>query len=226
MKARTMIACTTAPAGTHGNGRKNGNGNGTAAASGRLAPMDLARYRARVLNSYALVSYLPEPLGGFFDGLSRQLVPECRPHAHITLLPPRHLSGTVEEAQATLEQLAARLDPFDLEITTIEIFDVTAVIYAEIGAGRSRLLEIHKELNVEALYYEEQFAYHPHVTLAIKTEDRNISTLLAQARQEWDAYVGPRSFRVEHLHFVHNVAPDCWDDIASYPLNTAATLLK
>jgi 2'-5' RNA ligase len=143
------------------------NGNGANGHSSKLAPMDLARYRARVQDSYALVSYLPEPLSSFLDDLSRQLVPGCRPRAHITLLPPRHLSGTVEEAKECLDEIICDLEPFDLEITTIKTFDVTCVIYADIGHGRERLLEIYRQLNQQSLYYKEQFSYHPHVTLAI-----------------------------------------------------------
>lgn len=224
MRARTTIACADAQKAKNGNGKMMGNG--IAADSSRLAPMDLARYRARVLNSYALVSYLPEPLGGFLDSLSRELVPECRPHAHITLLPPRHLSGSVEEAKSTIERVTMTLRPFDLEITTIEIFDVTAVIYADIGAGRTRLFDLHRSLNVDSLFYQEQFDYHPHVTLAIKTEDRDVPALLERARREWAAYTGSRCFRVDQLHFVHNVAPDCWDDVASYLLPTPVVVQK
>ncbi|MCW5966080.1 MAG: 2'-5' RNA ligase family protein [Bryobacterales bacterium] len=180
--------------------------------------MDLARYRARVLDSYALVSYLPEPIGSFFNQLSRQLVPDCRPKSLITLLPPRHLSGSVEEAKATLASVTGSLQPFELEITTIEIFDATSVIYADIGEGRDRLLSIHVDLNVDALAYQEQFAFHPHVTLAIHANSENIHALVDEARLEWAAYPGERRFQVEHLHFVHNVAPECWEDIASYTL--------
>ena len=50
------------------------------------------------VNSYALVSYIPDPLRRFLDDLRRELVPGCVPAAHVTVLPPRPLSGTVEEA--------------------------------------------------------------------------------------------------------------------------------
>jgi 2'-5' RNA ligase len=199
------------------------NGNGGNGHSSKLAPMDLERYRARVLDSYALVSYLPEPLSSFLDGLSKQLVPGCKPRSHITLLPPRHLSGPVEAAKESLETVIHQIEPFDLEITTIESFDITCVIYADIGYGRERLLDIHRRLNTETLYYREQFAYHPHVTLAINPHSTNVHELLGEAQRAWAAYPASRVFRVEELHFVHNVAPEVWEDVAIYPLDALAS---
>ncbi len=202
--------------------RASKNGKGCSIPSDRLAPMDLERYRARVLYSFTLVAYLPEPLGSFFDDLSRQLVPGCKPRSHITLLPPRHLSGTVDEAKATLSRVLASLPSFELEITTIEMFDATAVIYADIGSGRDHLLEVHGRLNVGELSFHEQFAYHPHVTLAIHTEVGRIQDLFQEAKLEWAAYQGPRRFLVDELHFVHNEALDRWADVASFQLEAPA----
>lgn len=226
MSMRTTVTCAhpVTTKASDGVGEKNGNGIGQGASSRRLAPMDLERYRARVLDSYALVSYLPEPLGSFFNQLSKQLVPECRPKSHITLLPPRHLNGSEEEAKATLASVTSSLQPFELEITTIEMFDATSVIYADIGEGRDQLLSIHVDLNVDALSYQEQFSFHPHVTLAIHANPENIQSLLEEARLEWAAYPGERRFKVEHLHFVHNVALECWEDVARYTLETPSAI--
>src|SRR2546430_17316912 len=43
------------------------------------------------LNVYALVIYIPDPLGRFLDDLRRELVPDYNPHAHVSVLPPRPL---------------------------------------------------------------------------------------------------------------------------------------
>lgn len=180
--------------------------------------MDLAQYRARVFNSYALVTYIPEPLGSFLDSLSCSLVPGCRSHSHVTLLPPRHLSGSVEEALETLSAQTRTIAPFELQITSIDIFNVTSVIYANIGLGRERLLELHKKLNVGALHYDERFAFHPHVTLAIDTEHEDIGELADEARKRWSEYTHSRCFLVETFNFVHNVAAKDWEEIAVYDL--------
>ena len=44
------------------------------------------------INSFALVSYIPEPLAGFLDRLRQELVPNCFLRAHVTILPPRPIS--------------------------------------------------------------------------------------------------------------------------------------
>ena len=36
------------------------------------------------LNVFALVIYVPGPLGKFLDDLRRKLVPGCNPHAHVS----------------------------------------------------------------------------------------------------------------------------------------------
>ncbi len=180
--------------------------------------MDLAQYRARVFNSYALVTYIPEPLGRFLDTLSCSLVPGCRSHSHVTLLPPRHLNGSVEEAIETLAVQTRTIAPFELQITDIEIFNATSVIFANIGLGRDRLLELHRQLNIGALRYEERFPFHPHVTLAIDTEHEDISELADEARRRWNEYGRSRRFLVENFNFVHNVAVNDWEELAVYDL--------
>lgn len=184
--------------------------------------MDLAQYRARVIDSYALVSYIPDPLGSFLDDLSRALIPGCRAHAHVTLLPPRHLSGTEKEAKDLLAAECRTIAPFELQITDIEIFDITAVIYANIGLGRNRLLDIHKQLNTGALAFQEQFAYHPHVTLAIDMDHADIHGLAEKAREMWHEYSDSRRFIVDSLHFVHNEGLKNWSEVAVYDLVGAA----
>ncbi len=180
--------------------------------------MDLAQYRARVLNSYALVAYIPDPLGAFLDDLSRSLVPGCQTHAHVTILPPRHINGVVEDALDVLARETRTIAPFELQVSEIKIFDVTSVIYASVGLGRDRVIELHKKLNVDALYSEERFAFHPHVTLVIDSEHADIHALAGEARRRWSEFPKSRRFLVESFHFVHNVALNDWEEIAVYDL--------
>ena len=44
------------------------------------------------LNVFALVIYIPDPLGLVLDDLRRELVPTYNPHAHVSVLPPRPLA--------------------------------------------------------------------------------------------------------------------------------------
>src|SRR5579872_1177801 len=86
------------------------------------------------LNSYAVVSYIPEPLAGFLDRLRQELVPNCFLRAHVTVLPPRPVEAP-EEAWNIVKNVATSFAPFELRMTGIEVFPVSDVIYVEVGKG-------------------------------------------------------------------------------------------
>ena len=56
---------------------------------------------------FALVSYIPDPLGAFLDDLRLKLAPKCKPHAHITILPPRPICAEPHIAIQEIRSLAA-----------------------------------------------------------------------------------------------------------------------
>jgi hypothetical protein len=176
---------------------------------------------ARSQSLYALVIYLPQPLGGFLDELRLDLVPGCNPHAHVSLLPPRPLpvapETAIEEARAILADFA----PFDIELGKIEKFDVTDVIYISVEGGADRLRQMHQSLNRGALAFQEPFAYHPHVTLAQEIEPGRVETLLALAIRRWSEFPAPHRFRAEVTTFVRNTRGNLWIDLASPPLGAA-----
>src|ERR1700676_5394289 len=87
------------------------------------------------INSFALVTYIPEPLAGFLDRLRQELVPNCFLRAHVTVLPPRPISSTPESAWNQVRVLARRFSPFKIELTSVEVFPVSDVIYLSVGAG-------------------------------------------------------------------------------------------
>src|SRR5579883_3612289 len=109
------------------------------------------------LNIFALVIYLPDPLGSFLDDLRRELVPHDNPHAHVSVLPPRPLAVDWPQASEQVRALARTWKPFDVELTRIGIFPVTNVIYIEIGEGETELRQMHAATNQEALAFEEPF---------------------------------------------------------------------
>src|SRR5271167_3975159 len=91
------------------------------------------------INSFALVSYIPEPLAGFLDKLRQELVPNCFLRAHATILPPRPICSSPEAAWKTVRTLAPPFPPCEVELTQVEVFPVSDVIYIEIGRGREEL---------------------------------------------------------------------------------------
>src|ERR1700733_1254957 len=118
------------------------------------------------INSFALISYLPEPLAGFLDSLRCELVPRCQAKTHVTILPPRPLaSGVPEDAWSDLNDSLNLFPPFRVELTSVEVFAGTNVIYISIGAGFRELEQMHAALNQGPLQFDEPYKYHPHVTL-------------------------------------------------------------
>ena len=85
------------------------------------------------LNVFALVIYIPDPLGRFLDDLRRDLVPGCNPHAHVSVLPPRPLAVDWQAAGEQVRVRAGNWAPFDIVLDRLRIFPITNVIYLELG---------------------------------------------------------------------------------------------
>ena len=169
------------------------------------------------INSFALVSYLPEPLAGFLDRLRQELVPNCFLRAHVTVLPPRPLSAP-EEAWGMVKNLVARFTPFEVRMADVEVFPVSDVIYVNLEKGSEHLRLMHDVLAVDGFECKEQFAYHPHVTLAQELKPDELDELVAVARARWDQFAFDKSFRVEKIAFVQNTQRNEWIDLAECAL--------
>ncbi len=165
------------------------------------------------LNSFALVSYIPDPLAGFLDRLRQELVPNCFLRAHVTILPPRPLCSTPQKAWQTIRSLAPMFLPFEVSITDVNVFPISDVIYLDIGAGRKNLEEMHDRMNRDGLRYTEPFPYCPHVTLAQNLKPDELDELIHVARRRWKELPRPCSFNVEKLVFVQNDRRKDWHDL-------------
>jgi len=174
------------------------------------------------LNLFALVIYVPDPLGRFLDNLRRELVPHDNPHAHVSVLPPRPLRVDWPQASAQVRTLTDSWNPFDIELTNIDVFPVTDVVYIELGGGASELRRMHAAMNRSALDFVEPFSYHPHLTLAQEIAQTSVAGMRNLAAQRWRDYQGPRSFRAERAVLVQNTLNNCWIDLAEYSLGAVA----
>ena len=177
------------------------------------------------INSFALVSYIPEPLAGFLDRLRQELVPNCFLRAHVTILPPRPISSTPEAAWGIVRTLAPRFAPFDIEMTQLEVFPVSDVIHIEIGRGREELVRMHDSLNVDGLKFAEPYPYHPHITLAQELKGDEVDELARVARVRWDEYKLPKTFRVDKVFFVQNTRRKEWLDLGESALGHSESRL-
>jgi hypothetical protein len=165
------------------------------------------------LNVFALVIYIPGPLGLFLDQLRKDLVPDYDPHAHVSVLPPRSLAVGWQAASEEAAALTASRPPFDIELTHVSVFPVTGVVYIEIGAGGDELRRMHAAMNASTLGFEEPFAYHPHVTLAQELPTGNVAEVCELAAQCWRDYPGRRTFRAERAVLVQNTLSNRWIDL-------------
>jgi 2'-5' RNA ligase superfamily len=171
-------------------------------------------------NLYALVIYVPEPLGSFLDDLRREMAPGCTPHAHVSVLPPRPVgdeAGAISESREAVAQCA----PFELELGSVEVFPLTSVIYISVARGSHELRRLHERLNRGALAFAEPFPYHPHSTLAQELDVSQVEPLRDLATKRWRSFQGPRTFRAEQAVFVQNVGANVWKDLAVVPLRAA-----
>lgn len=170
------------------------------------------------LNVYALVIYVPDPLGRFLDDMRRALVPDCNPHAHVSVLPPRPIAGDWQTAREQVREITAERLPFDIALASIGIFPVTNVIYLELGQGSAEMHSLHSAMNSGALQFDEPFEYHPHITLVQDVPADQVTSLSTRAREMWASFDGPRVFRADRAAFVQNTLGACWIDLAEYEL--------
>ena len=175
------------------------------------------------LNSFALVSYIPEPLAGFLDRLRCELVPNCFLRAHVTILPPRPIESAPEKAWTELRNAAYQLEPIDVELASVEVFPVSDVIYISIGKGHEELQQIHARLNAGRLACQEPFPFHPHITLAQCLTPDQGDELSEVARRRWAEYAGPCGFRAEVVTFVQNTRWHGWIDLGETVLGRGVT---
>jgi hypothetical protein len=174
------------------------------------------------INSFALVSYIPGELGTFLDNLRRELVFDCLAQAHVSVLPPR-LIESEEAAETTIAATLADIPAFMLEMTEIEVFESTSVIYLSLDEGRNELKRLHDLLNAGPLRFDEPFQYSPHLTLAQGFPPQEIDTLAGYARRCWAEYTGARSYLLDQLIFVQNTARNSWVDLRRFTLDPAPT---
>src|SRR5258706_7575851 len=89
------------------------------------------------INSFALVTYIPDPLGEFLDGLRKELVPDCSLRSHVSILPPRPLTQSEQAAHDQIEMECRRTPRFRIEAGDIRLFPVTNVIFIEVTMAES-----------------------------------------------------------------------------------------
>ncbi len=136
------------------------------------------------------------------------------------MLPPRPLAGGLpENAWDDLSDSLDGFTPFRVELTTIEVFPGTNVIYLAVGGGYRELEIMHGALNQGPLEFAEPYEYHPHVTLAQQLLPEQVEKAAECARARWKEFSYSRSFTVDRLTFVQNTQENRWADLAGRVLS-------
>jgi 2'-5' RNA ligase len=171
------------------------------------------------ISRYALVAYVRNPVGEFVEQLRRELHPTT-PHmaAHLTVLPPRELSGTEGAALEFLEEVCSHVVPFSVELGDVETFlPTTPTVFIQVKRAAYRIRELHDQVCGKGLLCAENWPYIPHLTI-LKTEtDEQARAALAIARLRWAKFPGERRVLVGQLMFVRE-NDGAWHDVAQLPL--------
>lgn len=169
---------------------------------------------------YALVAYVKSPAGEFVENLRRELHPDL-PHlaAHLTILPPRSLQGTEDSALQVLERICGEEEPFEVNLGGVETFiPRTPTVLIRVDGGASRMHDLHRRLNTEALACREEWPYTPHLTIVKMTAEPLAENAFRIACERWARYTGSRRILLERLTFVREDEQNHWLDLAPVPL--------
>ncbi|MEQ1887239.1 MAG: 2'-5' RNA ligase family protein [Bryobacteraceae bacterium] len=165
-----------------------------------------------------MVSYLSGPLARYLDGLREHLSPGCIARAHITVLPPRPIRGTAEDAWNVLSEQLQDFSPIPIELGDVEVFRQSQVIYVAVKAGHKALEEMHHTLNSGPVAFTEPFPYHPHITLAQELLVETVPAATETAKRMLADCTAQRSFVLDKLTFVQNTLDNRWMDLAALEL--------
>ena|SRR5258708_2737980 len=165
------------------------------------------------INSFAVVSYFSGPLAEYLTRLRRELVADCGARAHLTVLPPRPIEGSVEDTIRGLSHGVQDFQPIPVVLGEVEMFPESRVIYLSVKAGQAELERMHNALNTGGIASKEPFPYHPHITLAQDLAPGSIAVVLDRARRHWNNWPHPRGFVVEKLTLVQNTLENRWFDL-------------
>jgi 2'-5' RNA ligase len=179
-----------------------------------------------LLNDFALVTYIPDPLARFLDDLRSELVPGFLPHAHVTVLPPRQLTAAPEAMIEAIRSHIYDFAPFEIQAGQVEVFDKTDVVFIGLAKGQDELRQMHGALNSGPLAANEPYPYHPHITLAQELTHEESVRLAGLARRRWSEYPYQRAFQVDSFAFVQSVGQNLWLDLARFELAPAPSVRR
>lgn len=176
--------------------------------------------------SFALVTYIPEPLGSFLQSVRNDLPGDEKPQAHITLLPPRPLRAEMEKVSLEAQSILSRFQVFSVTLSGVKLFPETNILYLEIGSGNEALHALHDALDTGLIAHEESFDFLPHLTISGPIPQNNAAKVRAQATRAWEKHSGKTTFEVSEVvalwQPLHG-SPDDWNRVWSQKLGDSGS---
>ena len=170
---------------------------------------------------YAVVAYVRSPVGIFVEELRREMHPaHTHADAHITILPPRPLKGSEEEALALFAEVCRTSIPFEVAMGDVETFiPVTPTVFLRVARAAYRMRELHDRLNRGGLEFREPWPYMPHLTIVKMDTVEQASKVAEISRQRWRQYKDSRSVQIESLTLVKGTG-ERWVDLSTASLRS------
>lgn len=173
---------------------------------------------------FALIGFVPGPLGEYLDRMRQQLVSNCPLKSHVSLLPPRFLNAAAGELSDVLRARLETVKPFEISLGDVEVFPGTGVVFLGIKSGLEDLLQAHEFLSQEEFAYPEPYSFHPHVTLAQDFPQPESGELEQRARRLWNSWKGDRSFLLDRVSFVRGADLCTWETVSEHELSRSRRL--
>ena len=172
---------------------------------------------------YAAVAYVRSPVGMFVEQLRRELHPaHTHADAHLTILPPRLLRGSEQQALDLLTEVCRATAPFEVGMGDVETFlPLTPTVFIRVAHGAYRMRELHDRMNHDAVHCDEPWPYMPHLTIVKADAAEEVPRVLDTARQRWNEYSDTRQVRISKLSFVKG-SGERWVDLAALQLGKKA----
>ncbi|MBV8896348.1 MAG: 2'-5' RNA ligase family protein, partial [Acidobacteriaceae bacterium] len=151
---------------------------------------------------FTLVTYAPQPLQRWMVRLRRELPLERNSQPHLTILPPRPLTMSSREARQKITSILSTWQSFEIELSGVRVFPNSNVLYLEVSEGINTLRRLHAELDSGEFAHNEEFDFHPHVTIGGPIAAEQLPSYTQKAVDRWANSRCPSRFPIDEIAFV------------------------
>lgn len=160
---------------------------------------------------FTLVTYLPDPLAGYLNAMREMLPGHKAGNPHLTLLPPRPVTMSLDRAYWELEESLAKFNRFEVTLADVSAFEDTGVVYIAVDRGQQQSRQIHQTLNRGMFAFTEPFDYKPHVTLVRPLDRGSRRSIQEQAVELWQRCPFPKKFELSSVDFLRQSPDGRWE---------------